>query len=386
MKIVYVYPHFVDRAGTERVLIDKMNYLAIVYGYDVFMLTNEQGNHALSFPIDHRVNHIDLDVRFSPLYKKNRFIRYFLWKKSNRELKRRYNAFVNRIKPDIVISTTYHSNWVKIVGECSCKYIRVLESHIDKRYILNHDPINRKSLLRWLHTLSQMKTLNRESQKFDLLVALVKEDADDWSKYVRTMIIPNVVNLNLTGRYSKLEEKKVIFVGRYTEQKGIMDLFEIWKLVYPKHQDWSLELYGDGHLRDELITKANVLQMNIHVHESVDNIFERYLECSIFVLTSLYEPFGLVMPEAMSCGLPVVAFDCPLGPAGIISDGETGFLIPDRDKKLFSEKVCNLMDSFSLRHKMGSSAIISAQRFSADLIMPYWKNVFEKLVNSHAAQ
>lgn len=78
-----------------------------------------------------------------------------------------------------------------------------------------------------------------------------------------------------------------------------------------------------------------VIESHLNKRFSVDkdttNIFDKYRESSILVLTSLYELFGLVLPEAMSCGLPVVAFDCPYGPANIITDGEDGYIIKNRE-------------------------------------------------------
>ena len=97
--------------------------------------------------------------------------------------------------------------------------------------------------------------------------------------------------------------------------------------------------------------------------------------------TSLYEPFGLVLPEVMSCGIPVVAFDCPYGPREIITDGVDGFLIKDRNVEVFAEKVCQLMCNEELRRKMGQAGVISSKRFSADIIMPQWKSLFDSLAN-----
>ena len=175
----------------------------------------------------------------------------------------------------------------------------------------------------------------------------------------------------------------MIFVGRYTEQKGIPDLFRIWETVYHKHPDWHLHLYGEGELRNRLVEEALSSHANIHVHEPDHLIFERYLENSIFVLTSLYEPFGLVMPEAMSCGLPVVAFDCPSGPADIITDGVDGFLIRFRDVQVFADRICQLIESPELLRQMGQAAIESSKRFSADQIMTQWKSLFEELYFRH---
>ena len=99
----------------------------------------------------------------------------------------------------------------------------------------------------------------------------------------------------------------------------------------------------------------------------------------MLLLTSLYEPFGLVMPEAMSYGLPVVAFDCPYGPSDIITDGVDGFLIKDRSIEGFADRVCQLIEDEDLRRRMGAAGVQSSQRYSAENIMPMWKELFLSL-------
>ena len=96
-------------------------------------------------------------------------------------------------------------------------------------------------------------------------------------------------------------------------------------------------------------------------------------------MTSRYEPFGLVLPEAMSFGVPVVAFDCPFGPASIITNGKDGFLVKNRDINEFAEKVCLLIENPEMRKAMGRAGIQSSQRYSAFLIMPKWKALFEQI-------
>lgn len=382
MRIVYVYPHFINFGGTERVLIDKMNYFADQDRYEVYAVTHEQGNYPMAYKMSPKVKHIDLGMRYGPLFKYNSFTRFFKGIQYDRLLKKLYEELMRSLKPDIVIATTYFSNLISIVGSCPVPYVRILESHIDKRYILNNDPLNRKSILRWIHTFYLMKMITRSARHFDLLVALNDEDMKDWPEYVKTIVISNVVHLNPTGQICDNKSKRVIFVGRYTEQKGINDLFKVWQLVYQKHSDWRLDLYGEGHLLGQLLYEAKRLNINIEVHKPCENIFNKYVESSIFLLTSVFEPFGLVLVEAMSCGLPVVAFDCPYGPKSIIEDGKTGFLIPNRDISYYADKVCELIDSYELRKKMGEAAILSSQRYSFDRIMPLWKNLFEKLTQS----
>ena len=146
-----------------------------------------------------------------------------------------------------------------------------------------------------------------------------------------------------------------------------------------RHPDWVLDIYGEGELKDYYQKIIDDLNINMIIHHPEATILQRYCESSMLLLTSVYEPFGLVMPEAMSCGLPVVAFDCPYGPADIITDGVDGFLVKNRDINEFADRVCQLIEDKELRMRMGQAAIKSAQRYRADLIMPKWKDLFEQL-------
>lgn len=382
MKLLYVYPKFTSAAGTERVLIDKINYFASQEGYDVLLLTYEQGHHSFVYPVSHNVKHIDLGVRYYELYNYGRLSRLFKWRQYNKLLEQRFSNVVLDYKPDIVVSTTYYITILSVIASCKIPFVKVLESHIDKRYIHSNDPLNKTSYLHWLRTWFEMRSLMSKSSCFDVLVALSKDDASDWSTYLNTVIIDNLVHLNPMGRLCTHQSKRVIFVGRYTWQKGIEDLLKIWTIVYSKHSDWHLDMYGDGDLMDYLMKKVDDLHSNIHVNPPAKDIFSQYLNSSILLVTSNYEPFGLVMPEAMSCGLPVVAFDCPSGPAKIISDGIDGYLIKDRDFYLFADKVCSLIESPELRIRMGQAAVDSSMRFSPDNIMPKWECLFQELLEA----
>ena len=128
-----------------------------------------------------------------------------------------------------------------------------------------------------------------------------------------------------------------------------------------------------------MLAKIKQMNANILVHEATSDLFEKYKQSSILLLTSWYEPFGLVLPEAMSCGLPVVAFDCPYGPADIITDGVDGFLISKRSLEDFANRVCQLIDNLDLRVKMGKSGIESSKKYAESCIMPLWKQLFDRL-------
>lgn len=385
MKIVYVYPEFTILAGTERVLIDKMNYLANQEGFEVVVITHEQGNQPFAYPLSSKVTHVDLNVRFLTLYRYNILVRLIKRKRYKKLLVVKFYKLISDIRPNIVVATTYHPYILTLINSCPGHFRKVLESHIDKCYLHSNDPLIKRNLIKRIRNIRNMNNLNREAGSFDILVSLHHKDAVDWSKYLRTQVIINVVHLNDTARISNQESKHIIFVGRYTIQKGIPDLFNIWNIVFHKYPDWHLDLYGDGDIKEIPYTEEYRKNKNIHVHSSDPDIFSRYIESSIFVLTSLYEPFGLVIVEAMSCGLPVIAFDCPSGPANIINDGVDGFLIKNRDVDEFAGKLCMLIEYPQLRLEIGKSAVQSSLRYSAEHVMPQWIKLYNDLLSNSKA-
>ena len=214
-----------------------------------------------------------------------------------------------------------------------------------------------------------------------MIIGITQADASEWEKLnPHVQVIPNVVHLNNTGRNCNCCSKSAIFVGRYSYQKDIPSRLRIWKLVNQRHPDWQLHIFGGyGSEKEILQSKIREMDMNVVVHEPTSTIFEEYNKSSMLLMTSCYETFGLVLPEAMSCGLPVVAFDCPYGPAEIISDGVDGFLIKNRSIENYVDKVCLLRENEEQRREMGQKGILSAQRYNANRVMPQWKVLFEQL-------
>ena len=379
MKLLFIYPNLTQKAGTERVLIDKLNYLSNNTSYEIVLLTYEQGYHPIGFPVSPHIKHIDLNICFHRLYKYNRIVRFYKKKQLERVLQEKYNTLVKKFRPDIVTTFTYYVEAMRIVACCPVDCVRILESHVDKRFLLFNDPMAKHNMVTRLRLLYESWGVNHYAKKFDILVALTQKDAENWSNLVKTTVITNMVHIYKNEIVSCLKNKSVIFAGRYSNEKGIFDLYKIWEIVYKKHPDWHLNLYGEGPLRDILDAKAGQLNINIHVNESTDNIFEKYRDSSIFVLCSIFEAFGLVIPEAMSCGIPVVSFDCPFGPRHIITNGKDGFLIPNRNIKMFADRICELIESEELRKKIGKEAILTAKRYEPEIIIQQWINLYQSL-------
>lgn len=370
MRILYITDALAIYGGLERILVEKVNLLKTLYGYEIYLVTLDQGKHPILYSLDPNVKHSDLDIQFHKQYIVKGVRRLFEMIRLHVLFRRRLKAKIKEVRPDVIVCVR-----LKLVRTiCKVKGVIPLlyESHTYRM----------ASELEGANYISRIKSfICRRNEKLpQMVVALTDGDATDWKKSNPAVcVIPNVVHLNKSGNYSDCKSKSAIFVGRFSKQKDIRTLLYIWKLVHKLHPDWTLQIYGGyGEEQDMLLPEIGKMDGNIILRDPTPTILEKYLENSILLLTSLYEPFGLVLPEAMSCGLPVVAFDCPYGPADIITDGVDGFLIKERDASQFAEKVSLLMDDLVLRQTMGQAGIISSQRFAAEQIMPMWKCLFEQ--------
>lgn len=372
MRILYVTDALAVWGGIERVLSDKLNYFVRTYGYDIYVVTADQGEHPIPFPLDDRIVVEDLHIRFHQQYKYRGIQRL----KKHRELesvfRKRLSSFIEKINPDVI--SCMRDGYVCAILDVKCHIPVIFESHAMYRDVEFEKTTFLHSFMSYVKR-KRFKELNK-------IVSLTQGDADDWKRVCKNVcVIPNVVHLNENGRYSQCKSKSAIFVGRFDAQKDFGTLVEVWTLVQKRHPDWTLNVYGDGKLKLHYETVVKDNQLNINIHSAVANIFDKYLESSILLMTSLYEPFGLVLVEAMSCGLPVIAFDCPYGPADIIHDGIDGYLVENRNIKTFADRVCQLIENEQCRRDFGQAGLLSSQRYKPEIIMPLWNKLFMDINN-----
>ena len=371
MKIIYICKVFAVWGGLERVWTDKMNALAEIPGYEICLVTTDQGDHKVPYPLNENVRHIDFGIRFTQQYEYKGLKRYWIYRKLVKLFLDKMKIFLATERPNVLV--TIASEYVDFIVECKGDIPLVVESHgtFNRPFHMQEMTIT-NCIKRYFH--------NKALSKADRIVALTHGDAEQWRKInPNVSIIANIVTMNDTDVYSNCEAKRVIFVGRMDSQKGYQYLDAIWRIVEKRHPDWRLDIYGEG--ADQLENR-NLIPQGRHVypHPQTLDILEKYKESSILILTSIYEPFGLVMPEAMSCGIPVVAFDCPYGPSEIISDGKDGFLVDCYDVEAFANRLCMLIENEALRKQMGMYAAQSSLRFKKEVIMPQWNNLFKSLI------
>jgi len=117
-----------------------------------------------------------------------------------------------------------------------------------------------------------------------------------------------------------------------------------------------------------------------HIEKAVQNIVDKHLESSVFVLSSRFEGLPLALIEAMACGLPVVSFACPCGPRDVIKDGVDGFLVEKDNVKKLAEKICYLIENEAVRKEMGRKARVNAERFKIESVMKQWTALFDEVL------
>ena len=372
MKILYITDALAIWGGLERVLVEKANYLATNDRYEVFMLTISQSEHNFPFPLDKEVTHVDLNIPFYAQYQYFGIRRLMALRRLHRDCRKGIRQQLDTIKPDVIVCPRIE--FVKDICSVKGDTSLVFESHSS----FWTSRFEKAGLLRRLHTW----WMNLSAKRVQVVVALTEGDAAEWRKVNKSVyVIPDIcIVKSLEVKSEKWGGRSVVFVGRLSRQKDIGSLLIIWQMVRQRYPDWQLHVYGEkGDIEDILWQQLHEDGNGITVHPPTTDILDVYQQHAMLLLTSRYEPFGMVLPEAMSCGLPVVAFDCPYGPADIITDGVDGFLIKDHDTLKFVDKVCQLIKNEDLRRKMGQMGIKTSERYRKDTIMPLWKKLFENL-------
>ena len=380
MHILYIYSEISIKGGTDRVLVEKANYLSN-HGYDVTIVTEAQLGRELSFPINPAVKHIDMGLDFNKQYTQGTIGRVWTYFSLIREYKKRLKVVLQREKPDIVISIMGRS--LDFIAEINDGSVKIVEAHTTKTHLRSlHLMEERGGIYKYAARYLRWK-MCRNVSKLDAIVVLTKQDANDWKEAKQVMVIPNAVPFD-TQEVSLLNNKHVIMVGRYNDAKGYDYLIPAWDVVHQKHPDWELHVYGSGELHDQVVRwiRERHLEDTIILHEPVDNIKEKYLESSIAVLSSRYEGFSLVLLEAMSCGVPFVSFDCPHGPRNIIKNGEDGLLVEYLNSQALANGICQLIEDESLRKRLGANAKKNIVRFSRESVMRQWEALFVELVKN----
>ncbi|MFH1541437.1 MAG: glycosyltransferase family 4 protein [Elusimicrobiota bacterium] len=278
---------------------------------------------------------------------------------------------IKSIKPDVIISFIDQTNVLTILSSAFLGVPVIVTEHVNTRY---YSPGKFWEILRIiLYPFASS------------MVAVSNGVLESFPRYMRrnAIVIPNPINIIKTDKIiNRGERKTIIGMGRLTYQKGFDVLIRAFDMIKEKHSDWDLEIYGEGPLRNDLekIVATLKLQERIKLPGLVKEPAEKFAASDIFVLSSRFEGFGIVIIEAMACGIPVVSFDCPSGPTEIISNEVDGVLVPTGNIESLSKKMDELMSDENKRNLLAKNACESAKKYKVEEIAKHWNGLFTRLI------
>lgn len=379
MKLIYCTHSTYNPGGMERVLLNKVTYLSALPGWEVTVVTTDQHQRPPFYPFPKQVRMTDLEINYSDDNDKGVWKKITGYLRKRKEHKRKLTALLLKEKPDIVVSLyPSESSFIPEIQDGSKK---VLELHYCKFFRLQY---GRKGLL---GLIDKWRTRQDERivRRFNKFVVLTNEDKGYWGNLPNLEVIPNAAKL-VSDRCSDVKNKRVIAVGRLDYQKGFDRLIQVWELVQKtgKYTDWNLDIFGQGEWKEwlQLLIDEKHLSDTLHINKPTNRIYEEYAKSSIIVMTSNYEGFGMVLVEAMACGVPAIAFDCQCGPKDIIQPEENGLLVRNGDIEGLAAAMMKLMDDAAYRQRLSENAKGIISTYAEETVMQQWITLFTTLVNS----
>ena len=191
----------------------------------------------------------------------------------------------------------------------------------------------------------------------------------------KVVVIPDpIMAAEPSKMISSLKNKRVIFVGRLSQEKGVLRLLRIWERIHRALPGWTLAIYGDGHKRGEMDEYISRRQIDgVAFMGFCRNLEQIYTSADLLLMTSDTEGFGMVLIEAMYYGVPCVSFDCPVSPKEII--GDAGVTVKCFDEDEYAKKVVELLKDSARMQRLQNSAIKRAMDFYIDKVVALWKDV-----------
>lgn len=359
LRIVYFLRDITDCGGIQQVTSMIVNSLIKSEDYDISIVSLYHKNQTPFFEIDSRIGYYKLFDH--PINPRTGILKI---------IKQLENK-IKKDKPELMIIqgaefSTYVSSYI-------WKNVKVI--------VCEHGYFNMGRPL-GLHWIGRNRALKRARA----IITLTFLDAENYKKASkRNILIKYIYNpcLNESKTCSgfDLSAKTIVSCGRMDSVKRFEHAIEAARIVISKHPDWQWFIYGNG-------SNWNDLQQMVSDYKLQNNVFLKgyekdkdviYGNKSIFVLTSKFEGFGMVLIEAMQHHLPVVSYDVNYGPKEIIDDSMNGCLVPDGNIEELAKTIGKLIEDVDTRKKISENAYNGLDKFSLEKITDQWIKLFESI-------
>jgi glycosyltransferase involved in cell wall biosynthesis len=350
--------------GAERVMCLMANYWA-EKGWQITLLTFDDGMTAPFYHLDSRVNHQSLSLTGDSSNSLGAI-------HHNLSRLRSLRSAIRRSKPDCVIS---FMDQVNVLTLLATEGQRIPVIVVEQCFPPSQE-IGR--------TWSQLR--NWTYRRAFRVVGVTTRTLSHFSSRIksRSCVIHNPVlrppAISKQPAQQLLERPALLTIGRLDKHKGHDLLLRAFARLTHRHANWSLTILGEGSQRQELedLCRSLKLTERVSLPGRVSNPEQFLRQADLFVMASRSEGFPMALGEAMACGLPVIATDCPSGPAEMIRDGVNGILVPTEDVEALAAALDCLMSDEPLRLQLSSRAPEVAERFSLERAMQLWEEILEQ--------
>lgn len=391
MKIRYMLLYAYGMGGTVRTVITQANAMAAA-GHDVTIVNVVRHRKEPQFTVDPRVkidtlvDIVDLPEQpplSQPVKRFRHWHSHWLAKRPAKLIPKgeaQYKLFDQRSERAIIEYVRHLDGGVLVTTRPALNLLaaryanptvaRVAQDHMN---LAAYKPSVQRQIKRWYHRMDAVVVLTHGDEP-----AFREAVGDSGARVLR---IPNAVE-SLDQEPSDHTNKIVIAVGRLFRQKGFDLLIPAFEQVVRKHPDWQLRIFGTGEKRAELraMIDERHLYNNVYLMGKTTQMPVEMQKASIMVLSSRFEGLPMVMIEAMSHALPVVAFDCPTGPADVLTHNADGILVPPEDVDGLAEALIRLIENPAQRVEMGTAALKTVTNYGPDAVNPRWESLFEELL------
>lgn len=356
--------HSLGPGGAERVASTLVNWWAD-RGIAVTLITLT--------PLGDDFYRIDPRVRRTSLNSDAASSNWRTFLANNSQRIRRLRSALQSVEADVILSFGDTTNVLVLLSSLGSATPIVVSEHTDPRK----------------HSIGRFPALLRRAiyKRAETVVVLTQGIAE-WAKTIVPVehieIIPNPISDQFRGvlHHPNKTRCTLLAMGRMGYEKGFDLLVSAFARVAEKHPNWHLRIIGDGNERDNLSTLS--IRLGIQHRVELGHLTKEpqvaLREADLFVLSSRYEGFPMALLEAMTCGLPVIAFDCQSGPREMIRDGIDGLLVPPENVEALAQVIDRLMSSSSERQRLAARAPEAADRFALPKVMTMWSAVLDKAV------